>query len=94
MTQQYEYKSIRVPKSTLPGKKYARKREKILNGYAAQGWEVDQWNRIGFNIGSKDTVILKRKLSDRPEPEQPKQVQEVPTWGELGRELKAMWKRK
>jgi hypothetical protein len=55
---EFEYKSIKVPRT---GTVFTnRKRDRILNKYAREGWEVDQYATPGI-FGRTDTVVLRRK---------------------------------
>jgi hypothetical protein len=57
-TQEYEYKTVRVP-----GAKASRSRhENALNALAQEGWELVQVQPRGvLQFGTKDTVTLRRK---------------------------------
>ncbi|THV41774.1 DUF4177 domain-containing protein [Glycomyces buryatensis] len=62
MGTRYEYKTIKVPMAAGNSRE-RRKRDKILNDYAAQGWEVDQIDpKSILAFGRSDRVTLRRKL--------------------------------
>lgn len=59
MSEQWEYKVVRVPKAR------PRSRQRTLNRLARQGWELDETKRAPF-LSGYDQVTFRRPKAARP----------------------------